>query len=237
MSTEAHPQPPPFNLGVYSLPEAARLVRKPKDWVGRTVKGYAFSGRKGKRSSSPPLFRGQFEAVDGIINLSFRDLIELVFVRDFLDHGVSWPVIRRAAEVAAEWFKETDHPFCVKQFSTDGSRIFARAESEAGGDAHMIDLAQRQHVFAEITTPFIKQLEYSATGGLLRWYPMGKEQPVVLDPRLSFGAPIIRGHGVPTSALYAALQTGESENSIAEWYELPQDAVHAALEYERSLAA
>jgi uncharacterized protein (DUF433 family) len=121
----------------------------------------------------------------------------------------------------------------VKQFSTDGSRIFARAESEAGGDAHMIDLAQRQHVFAEITTPFIKQLEYSASGDLLRWYPMGKERPVVLDPRLSFGAPIIKGHGVPT----AALQAGESENSIAEWYELPHDAVHAALEYERSLAA
>lgn len=237
MSTEVHLQRPPFNLGVYSLSEAARLVKKPSAWVRRAVQGYEFSGRKGQRGSSPPLFRGQYAPVGGIINLSFLDLIELVFVRDFLEHGVSWPVIRRAAEVAAEWFRETEHPFCVKRFATDGSSIFAIAERQEGKGEQMLDVPQRQHVFAEITTPFIKQLEYSAAGDLLRWFPMGMDRPVVLDPRLSFGAPIVAGYGVPTATLYAALQAGESEDSIAEWYELPQDVVHAALDYERSLAA
>jgi uncharacterized protein (DUF433 family) len=236
MRTEAHPQAPPFNLGVYSLPEAARIVRKPRDWVRRAVRGYEFRGRKGQRRSSAPLFRGQFEAVGGTINLSFRDLIELVFVRDFREHGVSWPVIRRAAEVAADLFRETDHPFCMRQFSTDGSRIFATAAADEG-DEHMVDLVKRQHVFKSVITPFLKQLEYSASGDLLRWFPLGINKPVVLDPRVSFGAPIVAGHSIPTAVLYQAHEAGETEAAIAEWYELPQPAVHAALEYERLLAA
>lgn len=235
MATDVHLQRSPFNLGVYSVSEAARLVKKPSAWVRRAVQGYEFSGRKGQRRSSPPLFRGQYERLGGIINLSFLDLIELVFVRDFLAHGVSWPVIRRTAEVAAELFKETEHPFCVRRFATDGSSIFAVAESQAG--EQILDVPNRQHVFAEITSPFFKQLEYSASGDLLRWFPMGMDRPVVLDPRLSFGSPIVAGHGVPTATLYAALQAGDSEEAIAEWFELPQEAVHAALDYERSLAA
>jgi uncharacterized protein (DUF433 family) len=236
MSTEAHPQPPQFNLGVYSLPEAARLVQRPRDWVSRVVKGYRFRRRNGQPGSTPPLFRGQFEDLEGTINLSFLDLIELVFVRDFRAHGVSWPVIRRAAEEAAKLFKDTDHPFCVKRFSTDGSQIFATAAAKEEGEEQMIDLAQRQHVFAEILKPFIKQLEYSASGDLLRWFPLGKEKPVVLDPRISFGEPTVEGAGVPTAALYKALKAGESEDAIATWYDLPQDAVRAALDFERRLA-
>jgi uncharacterized protein (DUF433 family) len=229
-STQQEPTPR-FNVGVYSLSEVSSLVRKPKDWVKRTVRGYPFRGRKGQRSSSPPLFRGTYEGVAGIINLSFLDLIELLFVRDFREHGVSMPVIRRAAVVAADMFKNIDHPFCLQRFSTDGKRIFATAASEEG-DEQMIDLVQRQHVFSDVMEPFLKQLDYSEAGELLRWFPQGKKGFVVLDPRFSFGAPVLVDHNVPTSVLYRAHKAGEPDKTIASWYEVPERAVRAAIEFE-----
>jgi len=223
-----------FNVGVYSVPEASRLVRMPRGWVKRMVRGYAFRGRKGQPSASPPLFRGTHEDVGGVINLSFLDLIELLFVRDFREHGVSMPIIRRAAVVAAEMFKDLDHPFCLKRFATDGKYIFGTAATEEG-DEHMIDLVHRQHVFSQVMEPFLKQLEYSEAGELLRWFPMGKGTPVVLDPRLSFGAPVVEKFSVPTSILYGAFKAGEKDEDIATWYEMPLPSVQAAIAFERSL--
>jgi uncharacterized protein (DUF433 family) len=203
------------------------------DRVKRLVKGYEFKGRSGQRSSMPPLFRGQFEDVDGVINLSFLDLIELLFVRDFRAHGVSMPVIRRAAQVAAELFGDSDHPFCLEQFSTDGKRIFATAATQEG-DQHMLDLVQRQHVIKSVVEPFVENLQYEA-GQLRRWFPLGKDRPVVLDPRFSFGAPIVEKYGVPTKVLYAASKAGDTEEEIAYWFNMPVPPVSAAIEFERGL--
>lgn len=55
--------------------------------------------------------------------LTFLELVELLFIRMFRDHGVSWSTIRRASERAAEQFG-TPCPFAVRRFDTDGNRIF-----------------------------------------------------------------------------------------------------------------
>jgi uncharacterized protein (DUF433 family) len=234
MSSAAHEPGSRFDMGIYSLQEASRLVGMSPRRVRRLVKGYEFRGRNGQLRRSPPLIKRQLEDLEGAINLSFLDLIEMLFVRDFRKHGVTMPVIRRAAEVATEMYEGTDHPFCLKKFSTDGRHIFATAASQEG-DEHMIDLVQRQQVFAQVMEPFLKQLEYSEAGELLRWFPLGKNRPVMLDPSLSFGKPIVRGYGVPTAVLYAAHEAGETPRSIADWYDLPGPDVEAAIEFERSI--
>ena len=226
----------PLTVGVYSPAEAARLVGKRSDWVRRLSKGYAFRGRDGRPSASPPLFKRQLGDIKGKTALSFLDLVELLFIRDFLEEGVSLYVIRRAAEVAAEMFS-ADHPFCVKQFQTDGKAIFARASNEVGDD-QMVDLVKRQHVFSRVVSPFMKQLDYDAVSGdVRRWFPLGKRVPVVLDPSFSFGAPIIAETGVPTSVLFSAHKSGDSDQDIASWYEVSVSAVRAAIEFESQLAA
>jgi hypothetical protein len=78
-----------------------------------------------------------------------------------------------------------------------------------------VDLIQRQHVFSQVMESFLKRLEYEEAGRLLRWFPLGKGTPVVLDPRFSFGAPTVLGSGVPTVSL--------------------DRAQRAAVEFERSL--
>ena len=168
-----------FNRGLYTAPEAGRILGKSPSWIYRLIRGYAFTGRTGVQSRSPQLFTPEVGEVDGVFTVTFLDLIELLFVRDFLKAGVSLFFIRKAAHVAADLFGEHEHPFCVKKFQTDGKRIFARAASDVGDDK-MLDLVGRQHVFARVVEPYMKQLEYSATGNLLKWFPLGNKRHVVL---------------------------------------------------------
>jgi uncharacterized protein (DUF433 family) len=71
-----------------------------------------------------------------------------------------------------------------------------------------------------------------------RWFPLAKEKAVVVDPAVAFGAPTIAGRGIQPANVFD-LYRGESRNlnRVAEWLDLPTDAVESAVEFERALAA
>ena len=90
--------------GVYGASEALRLInfkRRP-DTPGRYVsrrtlrrwlRGYDYPLRGGG-GHSEALWAPDYRNEDDTIELSFRDLIELRFVKAFLDVGLSLPTIR-----------------------------------------------------------------------------------------------------------------------------------------------
>lgn len=225
-----------FNRGIYSAPEAARILQVKTAWVYRLIRGYTFKTRSGAPSSSPKLFEAELGEVRGLFTVTFLDLIELMFVRDFLKQGVSLHTIRKAAVAAAELYSEEQHPFCVQQFQTDGKRIFARAASEVGDDK-MVELVKRQHVFTRVVAPYLKQLEYSTAGTLQRWFPLGTNRHVVLDPAIRFGAPVVKDVAVPVHSLAAGVRGGETHAAVARWYDVPVGAVRDAVAFEKRLAA
>jgi uncharacterized protein (DUF433 family) len=216
------------------------VLRNPKRTAGeggnlrRWAQGYTFAGGR----YSEPLFRRDYPklAEQGI--LTFQDLIELFLVNRFRRAGVSMPTIRKTAQWAAEQFR-TNHPFAVKQFHTDGYRLFAEMETRQDhtGIARRVlqELPACQYVLDQVTEPFFKNLDYE--GDLVRHYwPLGKHRPVVLDPARAFGQPIEVGSGVPTQVLYEMYQAGESIEEVARWFRVGPEAVRAAIEYEESLA-
>src|SRR5450631_329365 len=81
--------------GVYTGRETARLSGLRSERVTRWARGYSFSTPSGAKSSSPPIFAVD-RPTDGPLALSFLDLVEILFVRAFLDQGVSMHTIRRA---------------------------------------------------------------------------------------------------------------------------------------------
>src|SRR5215211_7707370 len=87
-----------FGLGVYSLREAARLVQLPTRTVRRWVAGYDFRGKKGDLRFSKPMLEPDLERVAGIIELTFLDVIELLFIHNFQLQGVSLYIIRKASQ-------------------------------------------------------------------------------------------------------------------------------------------
>ena len=234
----AHPPSSPrgtLGAGIYPAGEAARLAQLEPQRLRRWVAGYTFRGRTGERRSSIPVFSNQARRDNEHLVLSFLDLIEACFVKVFLDHGVSLHTVRLVAEEAEAMFKTT-HPFCVKKFETDGETILARLRDErAGGGERLLDLKRKHFVFPAVFNPLLKTLDYATGGDAIRWWPRGKETPIVLDPTRAFGAAIVERSCVPTRALFDAHLAGESAESIAKWFRVDMNEARAAIAFEKSL--
>lgn len=223
-----------LNAGIYSIPEAARLTRVSAARIRRWLKGYDFNTKKERRHSDP-VWSGQLDPVDGTIAVGFRDLIEIRFVAAFIKAGVSWKTMR-AAHAAAQKELRTSHPFCTSRFATDGRAIFLR-EAEASADAALRDVTNNQQEFARIVTPFLKEQEFVDASTLVRWWPLGRERAVVLDPGRNFGQPTAVQAGIPTRVLANSVRAnGGAVDEMARWYEVDAKEVRDALEFEQKLA-
>jgi uncharacterized protein (DUF433 family) len=224
---------PWIGVGVYSIPQAARLSGVPSQRIRRWVRGYSYAYKE-ERRESPALWRPQLPPIDDSLVLGFRDLMEIRFVDAFLDAGVSWPLIRRAAAKAADLFNTT-HPFSQERFKTDGRSVFIEAVDESGRTA-IWDLVRDQMAFQKIIAPFLRGIDFEADEPV-RWWPSGGKRKVVVDPTRSFGRPILAAHGIPTEVIYAAYLAEQTTAVIASWFEIPEAAVVAAVDFEESLAA
>jgi uncharacterized protein (DUF433 family) len=217
--------------GIYLPAQAARLTQLDADRVRRWIGGYDFKGRDGAKRHSAPLFRRQHQG--SRLALTFLDLVEVLFVKAFLDSGVSIHTVRLVQREAADEFG-VQHPFCVKRFETDGETIVLRHRDDAGVE-RMLDRKRKQWLFVEVFNPLLKTLEYAGVEReARRWWPMGKDAPIVLDPERSFGQAIVAKANVPTATIYAAHRAKEPLEQIADWFELSLDQVRAAIAFEES---
>jgi uncharacterized protein (DUF433 family)/DNA-binding transcriptional MerR regulator len=207
-----------LGLGVYSVAEAARLTGISAGRIRRWLRGQ-------RRDA----------AVEPLV-LSFRDLLEVRFVDAFRKHGVSWKAIRVAAERAEEIVQDA-HPFSTKRFKTDGSSIFADIVQKTGEES-LLDLVKSQYELKSVVDPFLFEgLEFSDPGiEPVRWWPLGRNHRVVIDPERSFGQPIVVPESVPTAVLARAVQAEGSVEAVARWYLVDAQAVEDAVEFESRLA-
>jgi len=149
------------------------------------------------------------------------------------------PMIRRASAAAQKLFG-TDHPFATGKFHTDGKRLYAVLDIEGthgrGTERHVNELARFQYVFEHVITPFFLKLELDGED-IVRYWPLGKDEPILIDPRRSLGKPIDPRSGVPTHVLSLAAQSGEPLRAVAQWYGATEEAICSAVRYEAWLTA
>jgi hypothetical protein len=218
-----------LSRGIYSVPDVARLTELDTKRVRRWVAGYVFKGRRGEERRSDPVFQRE-RAENGGLLMTFLDLVEVLFVKAFVEHGVSMPTIRRVQEEASREF-DVRHPFCVRRFETDGETIIERFMHE--GRERLLDRKRLQMVDVTIFNPLIKTLDYERVSlEARRWWPLGKSVPVVLDPAHAFGAAVGAESNVPTATLYAAARANKDVGKVADWYGTNVAEVRAAVAFE-----
>jgi uncharacterized protein (DUF433 family) len=221
-----------YGVGIYSVPEAARLTGVSASRIRRWMKGYSFKSA-GRTRQSPPVWAGQLPVIEGELALGFLDLIEVRFVEAFLKRGVRWSTLRKAEARGRELF-DTTHPFATKNFRTDGRGIFA----ELGGrrDPALIELASSQLAFSQVIAPSLAGVDFERDEAV-RWWPLGAGKRVVIDPARSFGQPIVAAEGVPTAVLARAVEAEGDEQFVARTYRVSPRSVRHAVEFEKKLAA
>ena len=221
-------------MGLYTPGEASRLLRIPPSTLRRWIEGYSFPLDRWSKSHKPALVAPALPRYGKTLTLTFLDLVQLRVVKALRDEDIALQRIRMAAEEAVELF-ETSHPFASVRFKTDGRRLFA----EAPGDAGLVELKRpSQGALREVLEDSLREISYATTTGLAnRWYVAGRDGGVVIDPRISFGAPVVENANVPTHIIRDQARVTPDEHRLASWFALEVGQVRNALRYEDQLAA
>jgi hypothetical protein len=193
--------------GAYGAAEALRLInfRRAAAAAQRRMSGQTVVRWLGGRDQSQALWRPDFRPIedDDAFDVSFRDLIELRFVKAFRDAGLSLQTIRECVSRAADIAHDV-RPFSTRRFRTDGKTIFFEITNGVR-EGELADLKRRQNVFHRIVEPSLHDLEFDADV-LARWYPLGMSRKSVSS--------IPTGHlAAPSSATAACRQQHSGRRS------------------------
>lgn len=222
-----------LNAPAYSLAEASRLVNMKKWTVRRYLRGYKYDYAE-QRVQQPPVVKGSKIKEP---YASFLDLIDLIFIRELLKRGFFLPTIRKALDEARDWLG-TPH-FARSEFFTAGVNEIALRLPRDG--CMIVLLTGGQSAMPQIIEMFSDKLDFeniTEYGFVKRWYPRGMDGMIVIDPTISFGRPTIIGTGIPTNNIYDLYLGEEKElEPVSKWFNIPQNHVQTAVQFEHSLCA
>jgi uncharacterized protein (DUF433 family) len=218
--------------GLYTIAEAAQIVGVRPATLHRWMN--LLSGFPEDAGEQAPA--NDQAATDAAV--PFLALIEYLLVKLLRDGGFSLTAIRAAARQAAlRW--QTAYPFAVKEFTVAGSRLLSKSLAQHDRKVVLDLVVSSEELFERIARSFARNVAYDAAGRAARYWPLGREERIVLDPERSFGQPIDAKTGVPTEVLFAAVQAGQGQSAgrVADWFEIPIAAVEVAVRYEAALRA
>jgi uncharacterized protein (DUF433 family) len=160
--------------------------------------------------------------------LSYLQLIELAVVAAFRKAKFRLSEIRAAREYIQRNLK-SDFPFAEYKFKRYGKSLFTEFKGEG---RHRLFKANQggQLVWEELVGPLLEEFDYEHEGIAVRWHVGGTGSPIIIDPRISFGAPSVGG--TPTWIIKGRFDAGESDSVIAEDFNIHVAAVREALKFE-----
>lgn len=163
--------------------------------------------------------------------LSYMQLIEVAVVAVFRKNGVTLKKIRDARKYIGGQL-DSQYPFAQYRFKTDGKELwmdYVQFERKNAEGKLLKASGKGQLAWSEIIGR-LKEFDYEDDGIVIRWSVAGKSKPIVIDPRISFGAPTVRG--TPTWLIKGRWMAGETMEEIVEDFGLTNNMVRSALEFE-----
>jgi uncharacterized protein (DUF433 family) len=202
-------------LSTYQVKDAARYAdittRTILNWQHPSQVGAAIAARQSRKA------------------LSYLQLQELAIVSAMRKQGIALQKIRLAREYLSTTLN-LEFPFADERVKTDGQDVLVELKELGGAFNLLVANKGGQYVWREIIGARFNEFEYERQRAV-RWNVRGKSSGVVIDPRISFGAPSIRG--VPTWALRGRFTAGEPIEDIAEDFVITPAEVRKALEFEK----
>jgi uncharacterized protein (DUF433 family) len=224
-----------LGVGLYTLSEAARILRKPAATLRRWA-GAGHPNAEERDSLSIPLVRREDPELVAQGLLTFSELIALLLIRRLRQAEVALAAIRSMAAQASEAL-QTSQPFASGRLYTERSPLLASNRDKDGASSSSAVLESQRQAIESVLTSLASQLDCAEDGTICGYWPLGKGRRVVLDPARAFGQPIDSVSGVPTRALAGMSSAGEPIEKVARWYRVDPEAVRDAVLFEQSLAA
>ncbi len=218
-----------LNRPTYGLAQIDSLLGLHAGTARRWIDGY----RRGGKPYAPVVR----EHSTGEEIATWGEFIETRLLAEYRDAGV--PVIRMRPAVEA-LRQELQVPYPLASARTwlrpEGRDLVRVVEEKVNLDPHLalVVVATGQALaWSAEADRFRTAIEWTGDcddAEPRRLRPVAGINQVVVDPLLGFGEPVVRG--VRTEIIRELVQAGESQDAIAEVYELPRESVEAALRYE-----
>jgi uncharacterized protein (DUF433 family) len=164
--------------------------------------------------------------------LSYLQLIEIAFVTTFRGLNVSLQRIRKAREYAAQTLN-SEYPFIELRWKTEGHHMLLDLiDIEQDAELNRLIVADQNGQIGWEKLVGERFIQFDYIGGLaLIWHVAGRESPVIIDPRIAFGAPTIRG--IATWVIKGRWEAKETKEDIKDDFGLTDEEIEYALKFER----
>ena len=205
----------PREIPTYTISEAAHYLLVPLATLRSWTVGRYYPVQEGKRLFSPVIAVPQRNPA----MLSFVNLIE-AHVLDAIRrvYGVGLPEVRKAIAFLRRDFK-SEHPLVEQKIETDGKDLFIRSFGQLIAASKGGQLAM-----PELIGAYLRRIEWDEQGIASRLYPFTRKRQldepkvIVIDPRISFGRPVLAGTGIRTGIVAERYKAGESIEELAQDY-------------------
>src|SRR5688572_8806431 len=205
-------------LPAYGIAEAAGYLRLPIS----TLRSWLL-GQNYRVGEQPKFFKPVIDIADRKERqLSFINLVEAFVLAGIRrDHEIPLPKVRKAVDYLRRSFNST-RPLSDEQFETDGVDLFVEKMGSLIGATQEGQIQMR-----DIIRDRLERVRRDPKGvpQKIVLFPARSDRKgsadVVIDPRLSFGRPVLDRLGVRTSILAERFDAGDSIEVLAREYEAP----------------
>lgn len=212
--TEIHSK---LGEGIYSVSDISFLLKLPKQKVRRWLNDFWDNKLAEKYNQKYSWGEGRDQAAN------FYTLIEFYIFYCLRDAGVSQKTIFEAHESIAIQLK-TIYPFASAKLLTDGKNILYSLE-----DGTTIKADKSKQIALKLIEEFYNKIDFSSNMVAEKYYPLGKNKPIVVDPHHQFGQPVIEQTNVMAETIYNMHSAGESKQFLSRLYDISLKQVEAAI--------
>lgn len=211
-----------IGVGAYTASEIAQILRLPVERVNRWIRDY-WDGKLGEDYALKYSWK-----TDGSRAVSFRTLIEFYVMMQLAEAGVKPKKVLKAHQELADWYKNA-FPFARKEvlqnIKTDSKQVFFQK------DGHTISLNGTRQLNMDFIQLFFTRLDFDENNLANRFWPLGRDKSIVIDPERKLGHPVVADHNIYPETLQQHALAGDPLPYIAHVYGLSEQQVQHALEY------
>jgi len=221
----------PRDLPLYTIAEAARVVRLNPATLRSWALGRSYATRSGAKSWSPLI-----QVADSKLGrLSFANLVEVHVLSVLRGKQVRVDRIRSTTRFIRDQMG-TEHPLADVDTHTDWVDIYVEYLGQ------LVNASSPQAVLRPLVERYLQRVERDEKGIARRLFPITRDdganaRSVSIDPACRFGRPVLASTNLETAVVADRFFAGDSTEALAADFAIREADVEEAIRFESQLRA
>lgn len=217
-----------LGTGIFTVPDISNILNLNYKKVHNLLNEYwdkRFANELGKKYSW---------SVHNNKAVSFHTLVEFYIFFQLKEVGVPTQQILNAHSELSIRFNTT-FPFAISEIINKMNCVGKRIVFEIN-ENDLINLDSTKQLNMKFIKSFAHKLDFDSDNLANKFYPLGKNKSVVVDPSHQFGQPVIKNTNIFPQTIFNLYKAKETKKFIAESYEISLKQVNDAIEYCKTVA-